>query len=159
MRLTTLCYLERGERYLMLYRNRKPHDPNAGKWIGIGGGIEPGETPLECLLREAREETNLALIQPRYRGLVHFRSDTAEDEEMYLFTCGEWTGELSDCPEGELHWIDKAELFRLTMWAGDRIFLKLLDEGRSGFDLTLRYSGDRLVGAELDGKSLPVEEP
>ena len=112
----------------MLYRNRKPGDMNEGKWISPGGKVEEGETPDECVVREVYEETGLRLLDARYRGLVHFRSDAYPDEDMYLFTASRYEGGMIECDEGELAWIEKSKLLSLTLWEGDRIFLKLLDE-------------------------------
>ena len=154
MKQTTLCYIERGGAYLMLHRTKKVNDENHDKWIGIGGHIEPGETPGACILRECREETGLTLLDCRYRGIVHFRSDIYPDEEMHLFTATRFEGNMTDCDEGELAWIEKKKLFDLTLWEGDRIFLRLLDERRDFFDLTLEYAGEALARAVLDGKVL-----
>ena len=156
MKQTTLCYIERGDQYLMLHRTKKAHDENHDKWIGIGGHIEPGETPEACILRECREETGLTLLDCRYRGVVHFRSDTYPDEDMHLFTATRFTGTQIECDEGELAWIDKSRLLELTLWEGDRIFLRLLDTRRDFFDLTLQYRGEALAGAALDGKPLNI---
>ena len=156
MKETTLCYIERGSQYLMLHRTKKENDENHDKWIGIGGHIEPGETPMACVLREAKEETGLDLLDCRCRGLVHFRSDRWEDEEMHLFTATRFEGTMTDCDEGELAWIDKARLLELTLWEGDKIFLRLLDTRRDFFDLTLEYHGETLVGATLDGNKLEI---
>lgn len=156
MKQTTLCYIERNGQYLMLHRTKKENDENHDKWIGIGGHIEPGETPEACILRECREETGLTLLDPAYRGVVHFRSDVWPDEDMHLFTATRFTGEMTDCDEGELAWIDKGALLALTLWEGDRIFLRLLDTRRDFFDLTLNYHGEALVGASLDGKALEI---
>ena len=156
MKETTLCYIERGSQYLMLHRTKKENDENHDKWIGIGGHIEPGETPEACILRECREETGLTLLDAAYRGIVHFRSDVWPDEEMHLFTATRFEGTMTDCDEGELAWIDKARLLELTLWEGDRIFLRLLDTRHDFFDLTLEYHGETLVGAALDGKALEI---
>lgn len=158
MRETTLCYIQQDNRYLMLHRTKKRKDPNEGKWIGVGGGLEPGETPEECLLREVLEETGLTLTQYTYRGLIHFLSDTWESEEMHLYTAREFIGQLHPCDEGELAWIERTRLFSLPMWEGDRIFLKLLEESLPFFELTLNYRGNRLSNAVLNGNDLPIEK-
>lgn len=153
---TTLCYLERGEAYLMLHRVKKEHDLNRDKWIGVGGKFEEGESPEDCLLRETREETGLTLTEYRYRGLVTFVSDRWPTEYMHLFTATGWTGEPHGCDEGDLQWIAKRDLPSLPMWAGDRIFLRLLEEGAPFFSLKLRYEGERLAEAVLNGR--PIRE-
>lgn len=156
MRKTTLCYIERGDDYLMLHRVKKENDVNHDKWVGVGGGIEPGETPDECVLREAREETGLELRGIRKRGVIDFVSDRWEDEEMHLYTCADWRGSLIDCDEGVLEWVPKARILELPHWAGDAIFLKLLAEGAPYFHLRLEYRGEELIRAALDGKELDV---
>ena len=153
-KMTTLCYIEQGRRYLMLHRVKKAGDENRDKWIGVGGHFEKGESPEDCLLHEVREETGLTLTDYAFRGIVTFVSDDHEAEYMHLFTATGFTGTLTDCDEGELAWIKKAELLRLTMWEGDRIFLRLLDSGEPFFSLKLCYQGEKLVGAALNGKSL-----
>ena len=153
-RNTTLCYLEEGDRYLMLHRVKKEDDENHDKWIGIGGKFEPGESPEECMLREALEETGLTISRWQYRGIVTFVSDEFGTEYMHLFTADAFQGQPKDCDEGELAWIKKSELLRLTLWEGDRIFLRLLDSDKPFFSLKLRYQGDKLVSAALNGKSL-----
>ena len=159
MKRTTLCYIERDGQYLMLHRTKKANDENHDKWIGIGGHIESGETPLQCILREALEETGLTLTDCRYRGLVHFRSDIYPDEDMYLFGATEFEGELAACDEGDLAWIDKHHLMELTLWEGDRVFLRLLDSPIPPFELTLKYHGDALAQAILNGQILSPEQP
>lgn len=146
MRETTLCYIEQNSQYLMLHRVKKEHDPNEGKWIGVGGKLEEGETKEECLIREVREETGLLLENYEYRAKIYFYSDQYEDEIMYLYTASEYTGEQIECNEGELVWIDKSDVMKLNLWEGDRIFLeKLLEDQREPFELKLYYEGDRLV--------------
>ncbi len=143
---STLCYIEKENQYLMMLRNRKSADPNSGKWIGVGGKIEPGETPEECLVREVREETGLELVSFALRGVILFFSDLWEDERMYLYTADSFAGELAaDCDEGELHWVPKEEILNLNLWEGDRIFLRKLLEGEREINLSLYYEKDKLA--------------
>lgn len=151
---TTLCYLERGDEYLMLHRIKKKNDMNHDKWIGVGGKFEDKESPEDCLLREAFEETGLTLTEYRYRGLVTFVSDEYPTEYMHLFTATGWEGEAHPCDEGELAWIKKEKLRSLPLWEGDKIFLRLLDTDHPFFSLKLQYEGEKLVLAVLDGKRI-----
>ena len=148
---TTLIYIECGGEYLMLHRTKKENDCNRDKWIGIGGKFEEGESPEECALRETKEETGLALTSYRYRGIVTFVSDKWESEYMHLFTADGFEGTLKDCDEGELAWIKKKDLLALPAWEGDKIFLRLLDENVPFFSLKLRYEGETLAEAKLNG--------
>jgi 8-oxo-dGTP diphosphatase len=145
VKLTTLCYIEKDEQYLMLHRIKKENDLNHDKWIGIGGKFEADETPEECLLREAKEETGYTLTEYRFRGIITFLSDEWETEYMHLYTATGFTGEPVPCDEGELVWVPKKELETLTLWEGDKIFLKLLQEDAPFFSLKLRYEGERLM--------------
>ncbi len=154
MKQTTLCYLERGDEYLMLHRTKKENDENHDKWIGVGGKFEAGESPEDCMHREIFEETGLTVTDYRYRGIVTFVSNLYGTEYMHLFTVTDWTGEARECDEGELAWIKKQKLFDLTMWQGDRIFLKLLEEDVPFFSLKLTYRGDELQEAVLNGKTI-----
>jgi len=159
MRNTTLCYLERGRDYLLLHRVKKENDENRDKWIGVGGKLEEGESPEDCLLREVYEETGLTLTRWRYRGLVTFVSDEWGTEYMHLFTSDAWTGEMKpECDEGELAWIDRDALLSKPIWEGDKIFLRLLDSDRPFFSLKLRYRGETLVEAVLDGSLIMKNE-
>ena len=153
-RNTTLCYLEKGGKYLMLHRVKKENDLNHDKWIGVGGKFEEDESPEECLLRETREETGLTLTKWRYRGIVTFVSDEWPTEYMHLFTAQEWSGTQVDCNEGILEWIPKEKLRNLPLWEGDKIFLRLLDTGEPFFSLKLRYQGEKLVYAALNGNKI-----
>ncbi len=155
-RQTTLCYLEDGDRYLLLHRVKKEHDENRDKWIGVGGKFEEGESPEECLLREVREETGLTLTRYRYRGIVTFVSDVCPCEYMHLFTADRWEGTETTCDEGDLAWMKKSDFRTLPMWAGDRIFLDLLDRNTPFFSLKLVYRGETLTAAALNGKALKV---
>ena len=151
---STLCYLERGDQYLMLHRVKKKNDMNHDKWIGVGGKVEEGESPEDCILRETFEETGLRLTVYRYRGLVTFVSDQYPTEYMHLFTATGWTGTPHECDEGELAWIKKADLLSLPLWEGDKIFLRLLDTDAPFFSLKLRYAGEQLVQAVLNGEEI-----
>ena len=144
MKNTTLCYIENEGKYLMLLRTFSKGDGNDGKWIGVGGHFEENESPFDCVIREVREETGLILLKPKYRGIVTFASDKYQTEQMHLFTCDSYTGELSPCSEGELSWVAKKDLFSLPMWEGDKVFLKLIDEEKTFFSLKLVYEGDTL---------------
>lgn len=154
MKMTTLCYLERDGRYLMLHRTKKVNDENRDKWIGVGGKFEDGESPEDCMRREIFEETGLTVTKFRYRGIVTFVSDRWECEYMHLFTCTDWTGVQKECDEGELAWIDQRALYDLTLWQGDRIFLELIRTDTPFFSLKLTYQGEALVGAELNGEDI-----
>lgn len=155
MHNSTLCYITRGDEVLMLHRIKKKNDVNQDKWIGIGGHFEENETPDECLLREAEEETGLRLTSWRCRGVVTFLTTGPWDGEyMYLFTADSFEGELRECDEGDLQWISRDFLDSLPKWEGDDIFLDLLWRDAPFFLLKLRYEGDTLVEAVLDGKRI-----
>lgn len=150
MKMTTLCYIEKEGKYLMLHRVKKHHDINAGKWIGVGGHVENGETPEECLLREVKEETGLRLTSYRLHGLVTFLSDVCEPELMCVFTADAFDGELIECDEGELAWVEKSDVLALPTWEGDRVFLERLLSGDDRFfSIKLRYEGDKLVEKKI----------
>lgn len=179
--LTTLCYIEQDGKYLMLHRVKKENDVNKDKWVGIGGHFEENESPEECLLREVLEETGLQLISYRFRGIITFISDRWDTEYMHLFTadkfsgsigacddtvsigmcddtgsmveCGD-IGNIAECDEGELCWVEKSKVYDLPIWEGDKIFFRLLEERYDFFSLKLRYEGEKLVEAILDGKSI-----
>ena len=153
---TTLCYIEREGQYLMLHRVKKENDINKDKWIGIGGKFEDKESPEECLLREAWEETGLTLTDYQYRGIVTFVSNEWEGEYMHLYTATGWTGALKECNEGVLEWVSREKMKELPQWEGDKIFLRLLEEEAPFFSLKLCYEGDRLTYAALNGKELTL---
>ena len=163
MKRTTLCYIENNGSWLMLYRNRKPEDPNEGKWLGIGGKIEAGETPDDCNRREVLEETGLRLRSSVFIGIIHFRSDTYEDEDMYLYYSDDFIPgdsgaagisdaggdyDLPECDEGELRWIPGSEIMNLPMWEGDRAFLQKLLDGERDITMTLSYTGEKCTVTE-----------
>ena len=153
---TTLCYIERGDEYLMLHRIKKKNDINKDKWIGLGGKFEENESPEDCLMREVKEESGLTLTSWRYRGIVTFINTKCKSEFMHLFTADGFEGEMKSCDEGELEWIEKSELMKLTLWEGDKIFLRLLDTDEPFFSLKLSYDGDELLEAVLNGRKLNI---
>lgn len=148
---TTLCYLEQDGCYLMLHRVKKKQDVNHDKWIGVGGKFEPGETALDCAMREVQEETGLTMQAPRYRGMVDFYCSPWPAERMHLYTCTEFTGTMTDCDEGTLEWVPKDAVLSLPIWPGDKLFFRLLAEEAPFFHLELYYDGDTLRRAVLDG--------
>ena len=148
---TTLCYVTQGDQVLMLHRVKKKNDVNKDKWIGIGGKFENEESPEQCLLREA---TGLTLTSWRCRGVVTFLNSCCEGEYMYLFTADGFEGQLKECDEGQLHWVSREFLDSLPKWEGDQIFLDLLWQDAPFFLLTLRYEGDTLVEAVLNGEKI-----
>ena len=153
--LSTLCYMERDGKYLMLHRTVKKNDVNKDKWIGVGGHFEQDESPEECLLREVKEETGYTLTSWRFRGLVTFVSGDGVTEYMCLYTADGFTGDPVYCDEGELAWVKKDQIEDLNIWEGDKIFLRLLLEEREFFSLKLVYDGGgRLLSAVLDGKEI-----
>ncbi|NMA37587.1 MAG: 8-oxo-dGTP diphosphatase [Papillibacter sp.] len=156
MKYTTVCYIEKDDSYLMLHRIKKENDANRDKWIGIGGKFLDGESPEDCVLREVYEETGLTLKSWRYRGIVTFVSDRWETEYMHIFTSDSFSGSLIDCDEGVLEWVKKEELNSLPLWEGDKIFHRLINEGAPFFSLKLRYEGESLVFAALNGRQIEI---
>lgn len=154
--MTTHCYLEIEDAYLMLHCVSKKNDVNKDKWIGVGGHFEEGESPEDCLLREVYEETGLTLTSWRFRGIVTFTQEGYGTEYMCMYTADGFTGTMKECDEGILEWVPKKELLSLNLWEGDKIFIKLLLEEAPFFSLKLSYKGDELVEAELDGNNILV---
>ena len=154
MKMTSLCYIERNGKYLMLHRTAKENDENRDKWIGVGGKFEDRESPEECTEREIREETGLNALKLDFRGIVTFVSNIYPTEYMHLFTCTDFCGSVTECDEGKLEWIAKDEVLRLNLWEGDKIFLKLIAEKRPFFSLKLEYEGEKLIRAVLDGRDI-----
>ena len=138
----------------MLHRIKKENDLNHDKWIGIGGKFEDKESPEDCLLREAYEETGLTLTDYRYRGIVTFVSDRWPTEYMHLFTADGYEGELKECDEGVLEWLPRQKLRELPHWEGDLIFLDLIERDVPFFSLKLCYEGESLVLAVLNGETI-----
>ncbi|WP_302610006.1 8-oxo-dGTP diphosphatase [uncultured Mitsuokella sp.] len=155
--LTTLCYIEKDGKYLMMHRVKKEHDINHDKWVGVGGHFEPDETPEECLLREVREETGLVLDDFQLRGIITFMSDKWQTEYMFLYTADKYHGTFvgrDGCREGTFEWVPKQDVYSLPIWEGDKIFFHLMEERTGVFSLKLRYVGDTLVEKVLDGRPL-----
>ena len=149
MKNTTLCYISKGDKVLMLHRTKKQDDVNEGKWIGVGGHLEPGESKEMCVKREVWEETGLTLNSLKYRGVIDFFPDRYESERMFLFTSDDFDGEMHECDEGDLKWVEKDQVMNLNLWEGDRIFLKYLVDDEPFFHLKLFYEGDKLISSEL----------
>lgn len=145
MRLSTLCYLEKEGKYLMLHRVSKKNDVNKEKWIGVGGKFEAGEAPEECLIREVYEETGFTLTDYKFRGIMTFICDVQEPEYIFLYTSESFSGELKDCDEGVLEWVDKKDILSLNIWEGDKKMFEYLDTKTEPFSLKLEYRGDTLV--------------
>ena len=157
VRLSTLCYIEKDHKYLMLHRIVKKNDVNKDKWIGVGGHFEEGESPEECVLREVKEETGYTLTSYRYRGLVTFVFADQEVEYMSLFTADGFEGEPIECNEGVLEWVEIEDVWKLNLWEGDKIFFRLLDEEVPFFSLKLVYNiQGQLEAAALNGKSMEM---
>ncbi len=151
MKNSTLCYIEKDGKYLMLHRTKKEKDENKDKWIGVGGKFEEGESPFDCICREVREETGLT-VKPIFRGIVTFVMEELGTEYMHLFTATDFLGEMIDCDEGELAWVKKDEVKSLPIWEGDKLFLDLLARDVPLIFLTLRYDKNgSLLSHELQG--------
>lgn len=153
-KMTTLCYIEKDGRYLMLHRVKKENDMNHDKWVGIGGHFEDGESPEECLCREVSEETGLRLTEYRLRGIITFVSDRWQTEYMFLYTAAGYEGNIGECSEGVLEWVDKLAVYSLPIWEGDRIFFRLLEQEEPFFSLKLRYKGETLIESILNNRAL-----
>ena len=151
-KMTTLCYIEKDGRYLMLHRVKKENDMTQDKWIGIGGHFEEGESPEECLCREVSEETGLRLTEYRLRGIITFVSDRWQTEYMFLYTASGYEGNIGECNEGVLEWVDKSAVYSLPIWEGDKIFFRLLEQEEPFFSLKLRYKGETLVESILNNR-------
>lgn len=149
MKNTTLCYIEKEDSYLMLHRVKKKNDMNQDKWLGVGGKMEDGESPEDCLLREVKEETGLILKKYAYRGFITFVSKQWGTEYMHLFTATEYEGEIKECDEGNLEWVPKTKIEQLNLWEGDKIFFRLLEEDKGFFSLKLCYDEDKMIFHEI----------
>lgn len=149
MKLTTICYIEKYGKYLMLHRTKKKVDISKDKWLGIGGKFEENESPEECIEREVKEETGLTLNSYNLRGIVTYISTNWETEYMYIFTSNDFSGNLIECNEGDLEWIDKNDISKINTWEGDKIFLEKLQKDNRFFTVKYKYDGDKLLDYKL----------
>ncbi len=145
MRLTSLAYIEKDDKYLMLHRTKKENDQSHDKWLGIGGKFEKDETPDECMIREVKEETGLDVLKYRFAGVVTFLSDIYETEYMFLFAVTEYQGQIKECSEGDLAWVEKSRIPELYIWEGDKLFLERMQKSDKFFSMMVRYEGDDLA--------------
>lgn len=150
MILSTVCYIERDNKYLMLHRTKKENDINKDKWIGVGGKFEKDESPEECVLREVIEETGLRLLDIKLRCIVTYVSNTFDTEYMYVFTSDKFDGEISNCSEGDLEWIDKDKILNLNIWEGDKIFLEKINNNDNFFTVKFIYENDNFVFSKIN---------
>lgn len=149
MILSTVCYIEKEGKYLMLHRTKKKNDINEGKWLGIGGKFEDKESPEDCIIREVKEETGLALNSVKLRGILTFINTICETEYIYVFTSNDFTGNLIECNEGELKWVEKEKVTSLNLWEGDKIFVEKIKEESPFFTIKYVYDGDTLLHYDL----------
>lgn len=154
MQNTSLCYLEKDGKYLMLHRVKKENDVNRDKWIGLGGKFEEGESPEECAKREILEESGLVVNNLCYRAVVTFDCPPYSTDYMHLFTATEFDGELKECDEGVLKWVDKSKLCELELWEGDYVLFELLEKCESFFSLKLSYRENKLTEVILNGEKI-----
>ncbi len=150
MRNLTVCYIEKDNKYLMLHRTKKNNDVNKDKWIGVGGKIEDKESPEECIVREVKEETGLTLLNYKLRCIITFTSTVAETEYIYVFTSDKFTGEIIECNEGDLEWVEKSKIDNLNVWEGDKIFHKKILNDEGFFTLKVDYDENKLIGYKIN---------
>lgn len=149
MILSTVCYIEKEGKYLMLHRTKKKNDINEGKWLGIGGKFEDKESPEDCIIREVKEETGITLNSVKLRGILTFINTICETEYIFVFTSDDFIGELIECNEGELKWVNKDKVTSLNLWEGDKIFVEKIKEKSPFFTIKYVYDGDTLLHYEL----------
>lgn len=147
---STICYIEKNGKYLMLHRTKKKNDINKDKWIGVGGKFEDKESPEECIIREVKEETGLILNSLSLKCIVTYVSSNWETEYMYVFTSNDFSGNLIECNEGDLEWIDKEKIFDLNLWEGDKIFLEKIKTFNNFFTIKFEYNGDNLIRYDIN---------
>lgn len=164
MLVTTLGYIAKDNQVLMLHRVRKKNDINQDKWIGVGGKLENGETVLGCMQRECLEETGLTWHDPKLKGIITFnfrkhKEDPLFSELMFLYCGGHWSGEMKDCDEGELVWVDHEKIPSLNLWTGDRIFMYYMNQDIPLFYMELNYLGDTLISATFNEEPVDPQDP
>lgn len=151
VKLATICYVDNGKEFLLLHRNKKLNDVHAGKWIGVGGKLEKGETPQECAVREILEETGLRVNKPVLKGIITFPDFTPDNDwYTYVFKVTEFEGDLIDCDEGTLEWVSYEEILSKPTWEGDHTFLSWILEDKPFFSAKFSYKGEKLVESHVD---------
>ena len=148
MKLATLCYIKTATHTLMIHRIKKANDIHEGKWNGLGGKLEPGESPEECVIREVREESGLEISTPKYCGLLIFTDFKDEDWYVWVYTAENISGNLIESSEGHLQWIENDKLTSLPLWESDHIFLPWISQNRL-FSAKFRYAGDRMLDYQV----------
>lgn len=149
MILSTICYIEKEGKYLMLHRTKKQQDMNKEKWLGVGGKFEEKESPEECMIREVKEETGLTIKEYKLRGILTFTSTSYETEYIYVFTSNNFEGTLIECEEGDLQWVEKEKIRDLNLWEGDLLFIEKIQKENPFFSMKLEYDGDKLLNYEV----------
>lgn len=151
MKVSTVCYLMMDDYYIMMLRNKKEDDPNKDKWIGLGGKCEENESPVECIIREVKEEAGITVNSVKLRGIVTFISEKFETEVMFVYSSDNFTGILKQSDEGTIYKIKKSNILSLNLWEGDRIFVEKLLKNEDFFNVTLKYdSEDRLADSFVE---------
>lgn len=152
--ITTECYIRRGDEILFIHKKGK--DLNTGKYLGIGGHLEPGESPTECMVREIFEETGIKkeeLANLKMRAVITFINPVYDDEYIHLFDA-EYIGKadpaLNSCDEGELKWINKKDVYSLPIWEGDKRMFDEMFRDDNFFTMKLVYDGDELKEVVVD---------
>jgi 8-oxo-dGTP diphosphatase len=149
MKLATLCYVKENGHTLMIHRVKKANDIHEGKWNGLGGKLEPGESPEQCIIREVREEAGLEIESPLYHGLLVFADFKAEDWYVFVFTATRFWGSLIESNEGHLRWVRDEDILALPLWPSDQIFFPWLAMDKV-FSARFQYRGDEMLGHEVN---------
>ncbi len=155
-KLATLAYIRHEDEVLLLYRNKKKNDFHEGKYIGIGGRLEPGETPLECVIREVKEESGYSFSNTdiQFRGYIYFdevnRDKTNEDLPAFnwlVFIYSAFVLEKKSFvnPEGDLRWFFVKDIPYDRMWGGDRIFTPKILETNEIIEGKFLYDVDKII--------------